>query len=491
GRYTASITPGRKEDNKKAIIYLDDIRVIPIVFLPGIMGSNLQTIPKNKNLQGDAIWRLDGKTSLLGWSLPFAGSATKRKEQLDPNKVQVDDRGKIIDPLQYEMAVLEGQYPPGSRTTREEIDAYNKAKEAVLARDTESKLFGSRRDRGWGQVAKMSYGTFLDWLQHTLHRDKKGKACQELLNKLLGVEYSREAEALTEGDLKVLDNYRFPVHAMGYNWLGSNIESAERLKNYIDALLKKYREAPMKYKCNKVILVTHSMGGLVARYYSEVLGGKANIYGIVHGVMPSTGAPAAYTRMKRGTENPQSTPQGYIISHVLGRNAAEMTAICSQSPGPLELLPSPLYGKNWLNIVDRHGNKKSYPDQDPYTDIYLNQTDWWRLNDLNLLNPQNSSGNPAQLAEDWIIFKKIMIESVEVFHTRLADKYHSNTHAFYGLDTATPDRVSAAYATHQVVTWKGELAKGLSPMPWRPTAVRQEGDLLDPKELMGYRTTYT
>ncbi len=77
-------------------------------------------------------------------------------------------------------------------------------------------------------------------------------------------------------------------------------------------------------KCHKVILVTHSMGGLVARYYSECLTepgpGRDKIYGIVHGVMPSIGAAATYTRMKRGTENPESGmagAAGYVTSHVL------------------------------------------------------------------------------------------------------------------------------------------------------------------------------
>ncbi|KEY58896.1 triacylglycerol lipase [Serratia sp. DD3] len=491
GNYTASVIPGRKEDNKKAIIYLDDIRVIPVVFLPGIMGSNLQTIPKNPKEPGDAIWRVDGATSLLGWSLPVAGSAIKRKEQLAPDKVQVDDRGTVIHPMASQLAVLEGMYPLVNRSTQQEIAAYNKAKEALLAKDTETKLFGSRQERGWGQVGNMSYGSFLDWLQHALHRDKKGKPYQELLNKLLGVEYSRYAEALTEQDLKVLDYYHFPVHAMGYNWLGSNIDSAKRLKNYIDSLLKKYREAPMKYQCNKVILVTHSMGGLVARYYSEVLGGRENIYGIVHGVMPSTGAAATYTRMKRGTENPESTGAGFIASHILGRNAAEMTAICSQSPGPLELLPSPHYGMNWLHIIDRYGNKSNYPKEDPYSEIYLQQQAWWRLVDPALLNPKNSRGNPAQLAADWLIFKNIIIRQVKVFHEDLGDKYHGNTHSFYGVEIPAPDKVSPAYATHQEVTWKGELVTGISSTQWLPAAQRQEGELLARTEVMEHRTTYT
>lgn len=60
--------------------------------------------------------------------------------------------------------------------------------------------------------------------------------------------------------------------------------------------------------------------------------------------------------MKRGTENPESNPEGYVISHILGRNAAEMVAVFSQSPGPMELLPMNDYGEEWLNIVDRDGS---------------------------------------------------------------------------------------------------------------------------------------
>lgn len=45
--------------------------------------------------------------------------------------------------------------------------------------------------------------------------------------------------------------------------------------------------------CHKAIWVSHSMGGLVARYYSEVTGGRIDLLGIVHGMMPTPGAPAA------------------------------------------------------------------------------------------------------------------------------------------------------------------------------------------------------
>jgi predicted alpha/beta hydrolase family esterase len=55
-------------------------------------------------------------------------------------------------------------------------------------------------------------------------------------------------------------------------------------------------------RAGKVIIVTHSMGGLVARYASQVSGAKDKILGIVHGVIPDLGSPAAYRRMKVGAK---------------------------------------------------------------------------------------------------------------------------------------------------------------------------------------------
>ena len=55
----------------------------------------------------------------------------------------------------------------------------------------------------------------------------------------------------------------FPVHAMGYNWLRSNKKSGKEIAARIEALIKRYVD--QGYQCEKVIVVTHSMGGLVAR----------------------------------------------------------------------------------------------------------------------------------------------------------------------------------------------------------------------------------
>src|SRR5205823_14044804 len=102
--------------------------------------------------------------------------------------------------------------------------------------------------------------------------------------------------------------------------------------------------------CEKVILITHSMGGLVARWASEKAGAKASILGIIHGVQPVTGAAAAYWRIKAGFEGTGPT------SRVLGHSAHEVTPILGNIPGGLQLLPNKLYetngqAKSWLTFT--------------------------------------------------------------------------------------------------------------------------------------------
>ncbi len=91
----AAISTDLSSKNKIASIPINDYRIVPIVFLPGIMGSNL------KNNRDKVIWRYDDSLSLLGWSLPSSGPK-ERKKLLHPDKVQVDNRGVIISSQQQE-----------------------------------------------------------------------------------------------------------------------------------------------------------------------------------------------------------------------------------------------------------------------------------------------------------------------------------------------------------------------------------------------------
>jgi hypothetical protein len=181
-----------------------------------------------------------------------------------------------------------------------------------------------------------------------------------------------------------------------------------------------------------VIIVTHSMGGLVARHYSEVLGTKEGgsghrdkVLGILHGVMPTTGSPTAYKRVKAGTEGAAGV--------VLGDDAEKVTAVFAQSAGPLQLLPSREYGTEWFSISDGDEYYR-LPTVEPYSEIYLQHDKWWGLIDDKLINPLDA--NNLTLKEDWSKYETLIKKDVLRFHKDMSDRYHANTYAFYGDDEA-------------------------------------------------------
>ncbi|NDJ57563.1 hypothetical protein GWD52_11275 [Enterobacteriaceae bacterium 4M9] len=539
----AEVYTDLNEKNKIARVDISDKRVIPVILLPGIMGSNL----KEKDSE-ESLWLVDDAFSLLQWSLPTHG-AIKRKNKLHPARVSVDNIGKVIPiPSEEELSQLkkdynrdksahnyatqalynrypgfddEGKYaltPSKDEKSRLKKDIQNiehkhkRAVQALYEKYAEFVLFGYREARGWGEVSFLSYGSFLDDLQRKLLAKKPPL---NIADEIPGTEGNTNEPLLTKEKLKVLKKYLFPVHAIGYVWLDSSMNSAKKVGGKIEKIISDYRRKGMK--CNKVILVTHSMGGLVARYYSECLGGAKNIYGIIHGVMPSIGAAATYTRMKRGTENSATGYnferfKGFVTAEILGKNAAEMTAICSQSPGPLELLPSKDYGMRWLRIQhdyvvekepitlpppeldveyeketdpeieadieteeetgieDEPGVKTKdlepiiisgtarYPKADPYEEIYLRRDKWWKLIDEELLNPKT-----GRTEKDWGIYEEIILEKVKPFHERISGKFHSNTYTFYG--ETNPKNILKKFKTQTVATWSETGAE----FPWAMT----------------------
>ncbi|ROP48462.1 lecithin:cholesterol acyltransferase, partial [Enterobacter sp. BIGb0383] len=249
---------------------------------------------------------------------------------------------------------------------------------------------------------------------------------------------------LSKEEIDLSYRYIYPVFAVGYNWLQSNADSAKDLGNKIDETIRFYREKGRK--CEKVILITHSMGSLVARHYTQNMDGEKNVLGVVHGVMPSLGAAATYRRMKAGTENPQGDVKGWLASQVLGADSWAMTAVLSQSPGPLQLLPGREYGSHWLKIIDGKYTY-SYPDNNPYEDIYLQRDKWWGLCDDSLINPGKSYTQQA-LNNDWLSFSAIIERKVMRFIEDLAGKYHHNTYAFYSADKA--------FASYGDICWQAK-----------------------------------
>jgi pimeloyl-ACP methyl ester carboxylesterase len=372
-------------DDSTAVCYMIPDRVIPVVFVPGVMGTNLETKGPE---EPKPVWLLDSLSTVKPW---MTKNPVDRKRILDPNKTQVHSGGKI---------------PSGTAQTEDEL-----------------------RRRGWGEVAYMSYGEWLVWLENALNdvhagTDHGRKGLRASLCDIV----TPGLDKLKRDEVALSYKYQFPVHAVGYNWLQSNAVSAERLAARIVEITGWYRKQ-FNYRCDRVILVTHSMGGLVARYYSEVMGQRDNVLGVVHGVMPATGAAAAYKRMKTGTEG--------VAGLALGPTAAAMTAVVGSAPGPLQLLPGRDYGMGWLRIRD--GDRfvdLPQPDKDgksdPYSQIYTVRGTWWGLCDDQLLNPLD----PAKktIDQDWKTFADLILDDVQPFHDDISGKYHANTYVFYGDD---------------------------------------------------------
>jgi hypothetical protein len=407
GRFTAewALTDTRINDTVK--LTLPPIYSIPIIFVPGIMGSNLC------NLKNESVWLLNGVKNIpvslaMMWSRKGAGY---RQVVLHPEKTKVYSQG----------AVPKGNSRPG---ITEQIYL----------------------QRGWGEISEASYHEFLLWLDEKLNGDRNplnwtdfsgppdgrgsnvdGQIEKKLLPGLVMkmeelpefAEKQVRVDSITSDELIKRSKVNFPIYAFGYNWLASNKDAASLLKKKIKQVIRENNVGVSK--CSKVILVTHSMGGLVARACCQLPDVSQDVLGIVHGVMPATGAAVAYRRCKVGMAD-----EDRIAGLVIGSDGKEVTAVFAQSPGALQLLPSGDYGKNWLEIRDPEGRLMSaLPSSDPYTEIYLEREKWWGLISEDWLQPEEGK------SIEWDIYAR-NIKLAKEFHRGICKKYHHKTFVFYG-----------------------------------------------------------
>jgi pimeloyl-ACP methyl ester carboxylesterase len=234
--------------------------------------------------------------------------------------------------------------------------------------------------------------------------------------------------------------YYYPVYACGYNWLESCEDSARWLQQRIERIIAFW--TGRKRECRQVILVTHSMGGLVARACAKKV--PERILGVIHGVMPALGAPACYRRIACGTEK-WSPSNGQVdnikaehIAEILGEHPRDTMPVMAASPGALQLLPNHLYPRPWLHIclVSKVNNKDvarevvHLPLGNPY-DMYRDTRSWYRLIDPVLVDPAKKYNDEAEIID---AIRKA-VNSAEHFHRQVLDTYyHPNTYAFYGAD---------------------------------------------------------
>ncbi|MBU9469232.1 hypothetical protein FOB32_00230 [Burkholderia multivorans] len=180
------------------------------------------------------------------------------------------------------------------------------------------------------------------------------------------------------------------MYAIGYNWLQSNARSAKDVIEGLDfedkATRKKMRLMGIKdiiaeNDSGKAIILTHSMGGLVARMAITKHGAADLMHGVFHNVLPATAAPIAAKRFRTGGGS-EGGLNGFINGALLGSDADEFVAVAANAPGPLELLPMPDYhnGEPWWIFARLNGEPvMQLPQQDDvYNEVYINPK-WYGL----------------------------------------------------------------------------------------------------------------
>ena len=471
----APLTPADDTRTKES---LHDLRpIIPVIFIPGVMGS-----PLAAKDSGESAWSAPN-TDGVGASLDalcalLAGyfrSASSREKLFDPLAVTVTPLGPLLD-LGEKDAITE--------------------KEA--------------RRRGWGSVYRSGYQPLLLWLETQLNNpkflgkphnawadpDPDGK--KWALHPVLGTDPKTygafgEGKAITEDSAEFIKfaKYRYRVYAIGYNWLQSNDDSGRDVVSGLDVpdpqtkkttRLMGVSEICKENDTGKAIILTHSMGGLVARF-AVVNHGLADLaHGVFHGCQPATGAPLAAKRFKTGG-GPEGGLNGFINGSLLGRDADEFIAVMVNAPGPLELTPMPDYlnfAPWWIFARPDGQTLMQFPSNgNTLNDLYLNPEWYGLMPDEKQLDPAGvvtarlkTLGRKDKLTDNYAQTIKKVVER----QNQLIGKYHSKTYVAYGeggldfrssqsgTNTETSDKAKRAIEkgepTKDLLTWGNAVWTG-------------------------------
>lgn len=269
---------------------------------------------------------------------------------------------------------------------------------------------------------------------------------------------------------------------MGYNFLQSNGKSAAVIAERIRGLVRGYQARG--FNCSEVIIITHSMGGLVARAllhpaYGNMLNDPiVKILGMYHSVMPSMGAASAYRRMRFGFQE-KAGALAEIQARIIGVDGRHATAILANTPAPLELLPGAMYGKDWLKVIDDSGKLLwSWPrnNETALDSIYLKpDSSWWRL-----VNPKWA--NPADVGKNdggGIANVRTRLRDAADFIASIEKTFHPHQcYASFCSSLARPTYGEVVFKTQDFLWQPGVDKKPLAnPETWQPLADDAKGKL--------------
>lgn len=401
------------------------IHVVPIILVPGIMGSCLVGAIAEAGQKPDGFsWDPNNLGRMAG---SIFDDAKDRQKRLNPITTKVLFEINSIPSKYYDVLCQLFMGGKTQKDLKKEGSDYKKKLKEILTQ------------RGWGTVMFDSYWPLLIALQNylnpadnsiTIDRFKNGETPEKFtsdpktlnnpknfdpedpVNIELWQELKLDVKTgfnkieslhcvgglnpptdLTSDEVSHALSYRYPVYAAGYNWLRTNYNSANgddewSLKKTVERVIADAQK--YDHECNQVIIVTHSMGGLVARAYSKE--NEAKIHGVIHGVMPATGAPPMYKRMRAGfggveieeTDGFIPKAMGTAMALIMGANSYNTSAVLASCVGALELAPTMNYGnsldtKQWLRVRNANGTDVRLPQSgDPYQEIYKSNK-WYGL----------------------------------------------------------------------------------------------------------------
>jgi hypothetical protein len=353
--------------------------VTPIVFVPGVMGSRI-AMPS-----ADRTWDPDG--SMRAW-LPF----TKARQRL--NRRALSPRGSSASPVTTLSSAA------SDAIARLPTLSQIRGKAVALGDDGGSSVddyYG--RIRNWSSVLWGFYGEFLCILETTFNGE--------------------------------LDH---PVFAFGYDWRSSAAESGAVFSAFIGTTLSGFAG-----RAKDVIVITHSMGGLVVRAGLASAGSlDAQIRGVIHGAQPSTGAVVLFRRFFTG-----STPtldgmgvQDQGLNQIMGGSPQEFAYNLSGASGPLQLLPNndfAMHMPGWLGAAGVSVD---------LTDVFAAYANYkWP----GLCGPtdlgQSQIGSDTEIGGNTVVNELVFNLGVaKDFHRNIASSWHRNTFVVLSSGLRTDDR---------------------------------------------------
>jgi pimeloyl-ACP methyl ester carboxylesterase len=138
---------------------------------------------------------------------------------------------------------------------------------------------------------------------------------------------------------------------LAYDWRLSNRRSAEFLKARVDEVLERWRASAPARSNGRLVLICHSMGGLIARWYVQRLGGAEVTRAVVTLGTPHRGACKTVEQLVNGVRK--------------GPLKTDLTAFARSLPSLHQLLPEYACIADWTGAL-RKTTEVELPALDPH-----------------------------------------------------------------------------------------------------------------------------